>query len=178
MGVPKHRFARSSRHQNPNSTHNGVEKFSSRIDARARHRYFAGRTRLRWGGQSESRCGSASMDEDELLELAGRKGRSASICAPGFSSMEAVVQAATRADTPQRARRAKPATRSQSARITQANKPRVVRRAESPSLVSAQWGPRAPAIKIKFGAIFSTLKFFARFLSQILKLHDVSFKWK
>jgi hypothetical protein len=84
------------------------------------------------------------MDEDELLELAGRKGRSASICAPGFSSMEAVVQAATRADTPQRNRRAKPATRSQSARITQANKPRVVRRAESPSLVSAKRGPRDP----------------------------------
>ncbi|XP_059489571.1 GTP-binding protein REM 1 isoform X2 [Neocloeon triangulifer] len=77
-----------------------------------------------------------TMDDDELRASAARKGRSASICAPGFSSMEAVVQAATQADTPQRARRAKPATRSQSARITQANKPRVTRktRAESPSM--------------------------------------------
>jgi heme/copper-type cytochrome/quinol oxidase subunit 2 len=79
-----------------------------------------------------------TMDDDELREMSARKGRSASICAPGFSSMEAVVQAATPQDTPQRTRRAKPATRSQSARITQANKPRVVRRAraESPSPVS------------------------------------------
>ncbi|KAF4520815.1 hypothetical protein B566_EDAN002393 [Ephemera danica] len=91
-----------------------------------------------------------TMEDEEMRMLGSRKGRSASICAPGFSSMENVVVGSAPSSagvmssatdgTPARTRRAKPATRSQSARISAgANKPKVTRktRGESPSF-SAQ----------------------------------------
>ncbi|XP_049807719.1 uncharacterized protein LOC126251378 [Schistocerca nitens] len=70
--------------------------------------------------------------DDGALTVAMSKGRSASICAPGFSSMEAVAAAAAAAaagggggsgsggggGTPVAGRRRRPAARSQSARLT------------------------------------------------------------
>jgi hypothetical protein len=57
-----------------------------------------------------------------LLSVHQSKGRSASICAPGFSSMEAMAAAAAGACTPETSgtpvsRRRRPAARSQSARV-------------------------------------------------------------
>ncbi|PSN31681.1 hypothetical protein C0J52_21069 [Blattella germanica] len=69
------------------------------------------------------------MADDVLLSVHQSKGRSASICAPGFSSMEAMAAAnagtpplATGSSTPEASgtpsgRRRRPATRSQSARV-------------------------------------------------------------
>ncbi|KAK3928700.1 Sphingosine-1-phosphate phosphatase 1 [Frankliniella fusca] len=66
------------------------------------------------------------MTADDMLRSAQRKGRSASICAPSFSSMEAMLTAASTPDsgTPASSRRTgrRPATRSHSARMSGANK--------------------------------------------------------
>lgn len=63
------------------------------------------------------------MADDVLLSVHQSKGRSASICAPGFSSMEAMAAAAQGTCTPETTgtpsgRRRRPATRSQSARVS------------------------------------------------------------
>jgi hypothetical protein len=62
------------------------------------------------------------MADDVLLSVHQSKGRSASICAPGFSSMEAMATAAAGTCTPEISgtpvsRRRRPAARSQSARV-------------------------------------------------------------
>ncbi|XP_026273542.1 GTP-binding protein REM 1 isoform X2 [Frankliniella occidentalis] len=67
------------------------------------------------------------MTADDMFRSAQRKGRSASICAPSFSSMEAMVTAASTppdSGTPSSNRRTgrRPATRSHSARMSGANK--------------------------------------------------------
>jgi hypothetical protein len=82
------------------------------------------------------------MADDVLLSVQQSKGRSASICAPGFSSMEAMaaaVQAET-AGTPS-GRRRRPATRSQSARVPGGRSGR--RRAAAASAAAESGGMRS-----------------------------------
>ncbi|KAE8744242.1 hypothetical protein FOCC_FOCC009162, partial [Frankliniella occidentalis] len=81
------------------------------------------------GRHAERHAQRADMDmtADDMFRSAQRKGRSASICAPSFSSMEAMVTAASTppdSGTPSSNRRTgrRPATRSHSARMSGANK--------------------------------------------------------
>lgn len=76
------------------------------------------------------------------------KGRSASICAPGFSSMEAMAAAAQGTCTPETTgtpsgRRRRPATRSQSARVPGG---RSVRRRAVAAAASAESGSMRPGM--------------------------------
>ena len=82
------------------------------------------------------------MADDVLLSVHQSKGRSASICAPGFSSMEAMAAAAQGACTPETTgtpsgRRRRPATRSQSARVPGG---RSVRRRAAAAAAAAESG--------------------------------------